>query len=70
VELTKFIEKLQELEAEHGGDLDVFYIEGSSGASGELSNPFYGDNGPEQTHAGPLCEYDAGRGFIWIYAGN
>jgi hypothetical protein len=71
VELSKFIKKLQALEAEHGGNLEVFYVEGSSGGSGELSNPFFDDDAPAKGHnAGPLCEYKPGRPYIWIYAGN
>jgi hypothetical protein len=70
MQLAKLIERLQKLEEEHGGDLEVFAIHGASGVSQALSNPYFADDGPSRTDGGPLCEYEAGRGFIWIYEGN
>jgi hypothetical protein len=71
MKLQVIIKNLQELEAKHGGELEVFSVSGSSGASEELSNAFFDDDATEQCIAGgPLCEYKKGQPYIWIYSGN
>jgi hypothetical protein len=71
MKLSQFIDNLQKLEAEHGGELEVFSVHGASGASSELSNAFFDDDAPAKGHdCGELAEYESGRGYIWIYEGN
>ena len=69
--LTSLIARLQEIEKEHGGALEVFSVNGASGVSAELSTPFFCADAKEQPcDAGPLCEYPGGKPFVWIYEGN
>jgi hypothetical protein len=69
--LINLITQLQEIEREHGGALEVFSIHGASGASAELSTPFFcGDAKEQGCDAGPLGEYPEGKPFVWIYEGN
>lgn len=66
MQLSKFIQQLQKLEAEGHGDKQVFYIHGASGDCGKLSTAFVTDRVGE---CGPF-DIEDGEEYISIYAGN
>ncbi len=66
MKLKEFIAKLQELEAQGHGDLEVFYRHGASGDCGELRSAHVTD-AVEDT--GPF-DLEDGQLYVSIYAGN
>lgn len=67
--LNNLISRLQDLQAQGHGNLDVFYRHGASGDSGPLGHPSQEEiDGSED--CGDLVDMDIGEKYISIYAGN
>jgi len=65
--LDKFIQNLQNLQAEGHGDKEVFYRHGASGDCGPLSSACITDEVDDS--CGPF-DLEDGEMYVSIYAGN